>query len=218
MPQINGGTVAFVRRLNMGNFNHQEASATIQWSTAEGEDPNLALRFFHLAGQLAQTKVEELLTGAKSATIEFPASEAPPEPVVVQPEAAVVQPVRRGPGRPPKPPVQQVVLTEEDKAIVAAAAVKDVAPEPERPQPAISTGEARVDEWEAAEDLTTAPPADITDRDILVAITDKNKTLNNAPAIRELIGKFSGPAPHGAREIPQGARQKFLEELDALGK
>lgn len=69
-------------------------------------------------------------------------------------------------------------------------------------------------------DLTTAPPAEITDAELNAAVTKKNAEINNAPAIRGLIGSYN-PDPKKQfqlREIPQAQRQDFLDKLAKLAK
>lgn len=225
MSQITNGRVTFGRNVKTAEYEGKKAEVEISFAVGEGEDYKDVL---DLAATTARDKAYEILgllkppaTATSTAAVQAaaaPQTEAPKTPA------------RRGPK---KPPVQEVVLTEADKAEIAAkleAASKLT--------PGISTGEQRRDpnnpddvddlenlgnetgtqssgDEENLDDLLGGAPAPVTDEDLVSAITTKNAKLKNPVAIRQLIGKFVKPGGQ-AREIAAENRQDFLDQLAAL--
>ncbi len=210
MGQITSGIVRYERTLNLGDYNSKKAAAEIAFSA--GDDGSDYKTMLDLAGTTAIAKVHELLAiaapaGAKAATSATgPATAAGPTKadLAKAAEVAAGKPAnteaKKPPGRPPKPPAPPA------PPVADPAAVEEPVDEL-----ADLTGEA-----------PPAPPAkEITDQDIVAAITRKNQALKDggcttgAQMIRGLIGEFIAP-PGQARQIAQDKRGDFMKKLDAL--
>lgn len=221
MSQITGGEFHYLRRLKTGEYEHKEASATLTFSTPEGENYEA---IFGEAAEQAVRQVEGRLGVAPLAPRPAaPASE--PSPGATAP---VTPPATRG-RKPAKPPVIDVsVGTEEIAAQVeanrAAAAVTVVADpaaivgDDEKPNISV-TPEDRQDpnnpDPASFDEFDTPLAVDVTDAVLLDALTRKNAQLKNPVAIKTLVAKFVAP-PLTYKSIGQEARQKFLDELAKL--
>lgn len=208
MGQITSGIVRYERTLNLGDYNNKKAAAEISF-TSEGDHQAM----LDQAATIAIGKVHELLAIAEKAPATRAAATPAKEPappagptkadLVKQAEAAVGKPEAKPVGRPPakKPP-----------------------PAPKQPDPAeIDEGPEVIDDLsDLTGDAPAAPPAkEVTDQDIVAAITKKNQALKDAGCttgalmIRTLIGEFIAP-PGQARQIDQAKRGDFMKKLEAL--
>lgn len=207
--KITGGQITYGRKVNLGDYNSKKAEATIGFLLDDGEDIETGAS---VAALFATNKVNELL-GFKPVTPAAPTGVK--EAVAAKLNATDEdKKTRAGKKAPPKTPP----ASPPPPATDAAAIVDDETP-------AISTGDERVDpnnpadaasvvdeDWGTAEAVTP-----ISDKDLTDACAKKNSTLQDAPLIRTLIGKFVSP-PKTLVDIPQESRQKFLNDLAKLEK
>lgn len=175
----------------------REVTVELRFENAEGGDYRA---IFEQAANAANAKVNELL--GKTAVLS-----GPEKPHKVRAE------------KPPKA----------DAAVVAGEPVKVVDPASMgEPKQAIQSGGERVDpaamggKAVANDDVFTSAPAEanITDNDLMAAITRKNAETKNPLAIRGLISKYvpQDGKPHQAAEIEQGKRAAFKLELAQVAK
>lgn len=220
MSQITNGKVSYGRTVKTGDYENKRADVEIGFNVGEGEDESEVLS---RASNLAKYKCELLLGIAK----ELAPAEQPSVPVSTTHIAAAAaapaaaNPTRRGPAK--KPPVIDVVLTDEEKAEAAAKAKAATDAKADTASlDGLEEGLTEAEVTEAAggdvssiDDLLGADAQPITDQALVEAITTKNGQINNAVAIRQLIGKYVNP-PKGAKDIPAEVRQKFLDDLGKL--
>ena len=229
MARITGGEVTYMERRKIGDYEHKEAKAVLTFSLDEGDDPDSMLDGLSLS---AKNRVHEMLGLIGKAS-----PSAPPVPTraaVLTPEAQAAvgmpvaspltqkpmeAPVKRGPGRPPKvqaaPAVVETPKTEE-------------APAPDTTKPAPT--EAPVEDLDLLLDepapeikkIEPDPVTEVTDADLLSAVTAKMKKTNNPIAIKDVVRKTltaAGIVNHTGkqvRDIPMSHRPIFLEHLGAL--
>ena len=218
MARITGGEVTYMERRKIGDYEHKEAKAVLTFSLDEGDDPDSMLDGLSLS---AKNRVHEMLGLIGKAS-----PSAPPVPTraaVLTPEAQAAvgmpAPVKRGPGRPPKVQAAPAVV-EVPKAEEAPA------PDTTKPTPT----EAPVDDLDLLLDepapeikkIEPDPVTEVTDADLLSAVTAKMKKTNNPIAIKDVVRKTltaAGIVNHTGkqvRDIPMSHRPIFLEHLGAL--
>lgn len=219
MSQITNGKVSYGRTVKTGDYENKRADVEIGFNVGEGEDESEVLS---RASNLAKYKCELLLGIAKElAPAEQPSVPVSTTHIAAAAAPAAANPTRRGPAK--KPPVIDVVLTDEEKAEAAAKA--KAATDAKADTASLDGLEEGLTEAEVAEaaggdvssidDLLGADAQPITDQALVEAITAKNVQINNAVAIKRVIGKFVNP-PKTVREIPAELRQAFLDELNKL--
>jgi len=206
--QITGGEVGFGRTVKTGDFENKRVDVKLSFTVGDGEDYSTILA---LAAQQAHAKCHEML-GLREKPLPAPANQPAPgangkvAPTTTGPIVETAGPAEAAnkarAKRPPK-------IEQPDPAAVDVAAEQPPAKTPEPPKAAEPDPAAVVEEeWAGA-------ASEITDADLMGAITKKNGEIKNPVLIRNLIGKYV-PAPKPAREIPQDKRQAFLNELTAL--
>lgn len=198
MTHILNGVIKFGRTVKTGDFENKRCDVELSFGTEEGKQVEEAA--LDNIGKLARRKVHELLEMQKPTeqTPEFLAPKTGNDKDKLAAQVTGEEAPKKPAGRPRKPPAA--------------------------PQPEVDPA-AMVDESAAApvadpaamdDDLLSAAAVEVTDEDLTGAITRRNATIKNAPGIRALIGKYVLP-PKQARDIPQEARAKFMEELAKLG-
>jgi hypothetical protein len=234
---ILSGTFTYLRRINDGDYNHREAKAEIAFATEEGADDAGDARVMDRAQHEAMARVAAMLGSAapaSAAAVQSTTSteakvpkprpaKVPAEPAtavakpataaataVAEPATAAAKPATAAAPRPAPKPVGDPMagmFTPPGSPEAAAAAVAGLAPQPvEDPM---------------ADLLTSAPPAPVTDKQLVEAVTAKADRHDRGALvmpIRRLIGKYAGPPPNGIAEIPEATRNAFLTELMALEK
>ena len=201
MTQITNGRLAYTRRINTGLYEHREVVADFSFAVAEGASAAAIDAFINQTGNLARTKVEQLAKG-----------EALPEQArtagqVVQPVVGQSDALKRGPGRPPKPPVTDVQPAE----TISPAAITPASSDDLDGPPVKSVGKIEDDLGDV-----TGAQAHIDDKTLVDHITHTNQRIKNAQAIRALIAEFVGSSPPVAAKIPQERRQEFINKLEGL--
>ena len=183
--QITGGKVRFLRRIQAAQFEPKEAEVELTFTMAEGEI---------LTTQLDQVAAQTQAKALEMVGLQPPL--APPSPPAVTKDAYAVK-----------------LAAEEALAKAEKAAARERA--------------ALANTAKPVDDLTDlAPPVDpdaallegvaeISDQELVAAVTRKNQEIKNPKAIhavRDLFVKL----PKGLRDIEQKDRPNFLAKLAAL--
>lgn len=224
MGQVTGGRVVFSRTVKVTEYEPKKAEAELTFSLDEGEDYK---ELFDHASAAAAHKVYEML-GLK---VPMPSAPQPHDPLTGDDAKAayaakaaqdklkqteIPASTKRGPGRPPKAKTEPAVEPDFDPA--------DPTKLPENLRRAQNTvassangNGAAVPDPAAVEEPEewAAEASEVTDVDLTKAVGAVNAKIKNAPAIKQLIGKYVKP-PGQLREVPQAKRQAFLVELNAL--
>ena len=198
--RITGGSVTFLKRVNRGNYEHEEASVKLDFAMNEDGTDHTTV----LGRAQAEAKVGALVQlGLMKVEV------APSAPATAQSTA--------GKGR------TKAAAKEEPDADDPLAA----APSPTATDAAVSTqGD---DPLGSVSGLTASTPStddltaqrEVSDNDLQTALAKKNEALIKAHGpqgtmkIRDLMGRFVAPGKT-VREIPQSDRASFLAQLDAL--
>lgn len=225
--QITGGTFTYLRRSKTGDYEHNEATVNLNFNLGDGDENGES--FLDKAAAIAVAKVNQVLGTRPVAALPAPAigaallaaAVAPPKEPAAEPAAPKALPRRRGSTKPPVLDVGTITQEEiaaqvaETRAAEANAAdMSEVEPNisatPEdRKDPNNAADMASVEDWEAPLDV------EVTDKQLIDAISRKNAELNQPQRIRAVIAKFVAP-PGTYRQIPAEARAKFLQELSAV--
>lgn len=201
MGQITGGRILFgdAVKHNPGDqySSSRKAEAEFYFSVSEGERHDAMT---DAALGLARAKVAELLTGksAPATSTAIPAgagkTAAEIEDGDKKKAAAAAKAAAKAAKTPPTGDAGDVVVEP------AGNAAKVV--------------EAKVVADDGLGDLLgEQAPAEVSDAELTSQITRQNGKVQNPNAIRALVGKYAGPAPKAARDIPQKDRAAFLAEL-----
>lgn len=228
MTQITGGSIRYLERKNLGNYEHKEAAAEIAFGVSEGDAHETMLG---TAAWQAIDQVKRMIAGTVVAPAQGHALPVRVETVPAGPQSAPVHPAqeepkKRGPGRPPRvaaAPDTATAPPASDPTDLVETSTAPLPREPEAGSPAAESGgspsvvadPAAIGGDDAS--LFQASDAPVSDQELLTTITHKNGEIQDPPRIRELIGRYI-PAPGQAREIDQSKRRAFLAELAALKK
>lgn len=221
---ITGGSVTFEQSRKLAEYENRKVIITFNVNEPEGQNAT---------GQVLEAldiaKAHVLIALGFATKDSAPAAAAAPKAPAVDPTDISAPAAAAKPGR-KKPPI--VVDLKANPAPADASAVQEPAGDAssvvEDPKSAAApTGEAASggaptsDASAVDEDIFSPTPAEVTDTELLAAISRKNQSLQLVlgpaapPKIRALIGKYVQP-PKAARDIPQEVRAKFIQELDAL--
>ena len=194
MAHISGGEVTYGRTVKTGDYENKRVDVKLTFGCDEGEDVTNILDKTSL---LALNKAHEIL-GLKPRAVEVAA-------VPVQ-SAKTAKAGKEGAAA-----VTKVEETQKPAKPVKADAAEVV----DEPKAAISTGEARIDPAQVADELDEAP-AEITDAMLADAAKNKNASLKDPVRIKALRDKYAGKTPSILSEIPKDRRQAFLDELKKM--
>lgn len=212
--QIIGGTLIYGRTVQPAQYETKKAECHLQFNVPEGGAINGEQ--IEEVAKLAMTKVHEMVGLAKPNKAAVSAAVASTAPATSVPATgrtkadieaemkAAAQP--KTPKVPPKTkpaPADAAEITDED-------ATPQIRKNPEDRKEPASNAAAVVDD-----ELFEPAAKMITEADILAAVTAKQQQINNAVAIRKLIGKYVSP-PKRASDIPVESRAQFLKDLEAL--
>lgn len=213
-----GGSVTYERNVKVADYENKKLAVTLNFNAPEGET----------ASPEEVSEVADAAIALVHAKLGITKSPAPPTamatPVATggsKPEPAAVTPPPARPRKPAKPPVVDVVLTDEDKAKLAEKRAITETPEDRKDPAAIDDGdtsaaavvEGTVDPAAVEEDPFAAVDPDITDQDLVDAATKKVEKLKTSLPIRQLVGKYGVP---NMQSLKQEQRKDFLEKLAAL--
>ena len=217
--RITGGAVSYMRRVNKGNYEHEEASAKIDFVAHDGMDASPVLA-------AAETEAKA------SVMAQLGLASRPATAPVVQNAAAK------------EPEVKKVVAHRKSKEIEAldaagpsadplAPAANASAPATPPASPAASVASAGGDDPLApagVSAMTASTPStddpftaqrEVTDVDLAMAAAKKNEALvkvhkeAGTMKIRDLVGQFLPPVKT-LRDLAQADRPAFLVKLEAL--
>ena len=219
--RITGGSVTFLKRVNRGNYEHEEASVKLDFAMNEDGTDHTTV----LGRAQAETKVGVLVQlGLMKAEV------APVAPLASSaPATASAQSTARTTGRGQTKAAASAAKEEPDAAAsddpLAAAPPSTSSPATDTAS-AASTGD---DPLGSVSGLTASTPStddltaqrEVSDNDLQTALAKKNEALIKAHGpqgtmkIRDLMGRFVAPGKT-VREIPQSDRASFLAQLEAL--
>lgn len=192
------GSVQYLRRKNLGNYEHEEASVKLDFMAGEG--------------QLVGPALDAAAAEAKLKTLEMLGQ--------VAPERKVAPPTNEA--HDPSKPVarhrrtkEQIAADEAAKAPVTdPTAMEDSKPEKSAAGAATVTVPASDPTAMADEDFDapTGQARVIPDKELSDACSTANTKTHNSAAIRKLISDFALP-PGGSKSIPQERRAEFLDGL-----
>ena len=220
MARITGGEVTYMERRKIGDYEHKEAKAVLTFSLDEGDDHDATLDSLSIS---AKAKVHEMLGLIGKASPSAPPVAVPmtKAPVAVDMPA----PVKRGPGRPPKVQAAPAPAVEPTPTVavstpVAAIVETTIAPPAEKVEDDLDL--LLDDPAPEVKKIEPDPVTEVTDADLLSAVTAKMKKTNNPIAIKDVVRKTltaAGITNHTGkqvRDIPMSHRPVFLEHLGAL--
>jgi hypothetical protein len=205
MVQITAGKVIFARSVQPAQYETKKAEVELSFSLAEGEE--LGAWLDDVAAK-AQAKALEMV-GLK------PAQEAKPAAT----KKAEVKPPTDDEKQKAKEAFAAKQRVGEDIAAAKTLAEKsntaktaidglDIASlQPGSPAPSLDPDA----------DLLADVPKEVTDQDLVAAVTRKNQELKDPKKIHALRETFV-KLPKGLRDIPAADRPRFLAELEALKK
>lgn len=124
MSQFTGGNFTYLRRSKTGDYEHHEATATINFNVDDGDSSGQT--FLENAARLATSIVSQALGVANKSAITVPAGSAVPageQPASQAPAAAPV-PRRRGSAKPPVVDVGPISAAEIAETVAARAAAE----------------------------------------------------------------------------------------------
>lgn len=219
--RITGGSVTFLKRVNRGNYEHEEASVKLDFAMNEDGTDHTTV----LGRAQAEAKVGVLVQlGLMKAEV------APVAPLASSaPATASAQSTARTTGRGQTKAAASAAKEEPDAAAsddpLAAAPPSTSSPATDTAA-AASTGD---DPLGSVSGLTASTPStddltaqrEVSDNDLQTALAKKNEALIKAHGpqgtmkIRDLMGRFVAPGKT-VREIPQSDRASFLAQLEAL--
>ena len=219
--RITGGSVTFLKRVNRGNYEHEEASVKLDFAMNEDGTDHTTV----LGRAQAEAKVGVLVQlGPMKAEV------APVAPLASSaPATASAQSTARTTGRGQTKAAASAAKEEPDAAAsddpLAAAPPSTSSPATDTAA-AASTGD---DPLGSVSGLTASTPStddltaqrEVSDNDLQTALAKKNEALIKAHGpqgtmkIRDLMGRFVAPGKT-VREIPQSDRASFLAQLEAL--
>jgi hypothetical protein len=226
--RVTGGSVSFMKRVNRGNYEHEEAMAKLDFVAHDGMDASPVLTAAETEAKasvmaqlglasrpLAQTRssLEADVAAGKSPKPRHVKSAAILAQEAKEEAAAIVQ--MNGPdyedplaaadaSAPATPPVSQVAsgASAGGEDPLAPATVSDT-----------TASTASTEEFTAQRE--------VTDADLATAAAKKNEALvkvhkeAGTMKIRDLLGKLQAPGKL-LRELPQAERADFLAKLEAL--
>jgi hypothetical protein len=204
MAQITGGIVKFGRKTAPAQYENKEAVVELYFSVAEGEALGT---FLDDVGHQAQAKALELV-GLK------PAAEAKP---------ALAKKVEAKPGDDEAAKQKAKEAYAASKATEAELQVKEEAKklaEKCNTAKAVDALEFTASQPDPDADFLVDVPKgvkEVSDQDLVAAVTRKNQELKDPKKIHALRETFV-KLPKGLRDIPTADRPRFLAELEALKK
>lgn len=209
MGRLTGGTVRFLRRVNLGNYEHKEASAEISWSAEESSDSSVQDR----AQAEAMRRVNDML----GLSVEPTPMENGLIPQVVSPaQAAHIEAQAQAPvltdkdklaadiiGSEPVMGMGQIVRAARKRKAKEAAVIED-------DQPVDVAAPAVIEDDPAA--MWDAAPVEISDQDLYKACSAAQQRIGDAIKVKQTISKYG----KHANMIPQSSRGAFLADLANL--
>jgi hypothetical protein len=205
MPQITAGKISFARSVQPAQYETKKAEVELSFSLAEGEE--LGAWLDDVAAK-AQAKALEMI-GLKPATEAKPATTKKAE---VKPPAEVQKEDSKKTYAVHKATEEAKALAEKSNTAKDIASLDDVH--------GVKGGEGIIGSLGHADpdaDLLADVPKEVTDQDLVAAVTRKNQELKDPKKIHALRETFV-KLPKGLRDIPAADRPRFLAELEALKK
>jgi hypothetical protein len=201
-PQITGGEVSYMERVNLGNYEHSEAKVTLTFAVPEGS-PYWPI--LHKAQDEAKSLVRQAIGKEKADK---------PAPVAKAAEPKVETKIE---------PAQQIAVGPENLGTIATNAAEVSFDEPNPTgsatttavtSPTVPAETATPAADPSVIDLDTPVTREINDAELMGVVTQTQARIKNAKPIKDLILKY---APNGtSRGVPQNLREAFCNELKGL--
>ena len=232
--RITGGAVSYMRRVNKGNYEHEEASAKIDFVAHDGMDASPVLAAAETEAKASV--MAQLGLASRPATAPVVQNAAAKEPevkkVVAHRKSKEIEALdAAGPSADPLAPAANASAPATQLASPAASVASAGGDDPLAPASAASTGAVDDPLAPAGASATTAstPSTDdpftaqreVTDADLATAAAKKNEALvkvhkeAGTMKIRDLVGQFLPPGKT-LRDLAQADRPAFLVKLEAL--
>ena len=229
--RITGGAVSYMRRVNKGNYEHEEASAKIDFIAHDGMDASPVLAAAETEAKASV--MAQLGLASRPATAPVVQNAAAKEPevkkVVAHRKSKEIEALdAAGPSADPLAPVANASAPATQLASPAASVASAGGDDPLAPA---STGAvddplapAGVSAMTASTPSTDDPftaQREVTDADLAMAAAKKNEALvkvhkeAGTMKIRDLVGQFLPPGKT-LRDLAQADRPAFLVKLEAL--
>ena len=239
--RITGGAVSYMRRVNKGNYEHEEASAKIDFVAHDGMDASPVLAAAETEAKASVMAQLGLQSARPLAAQAAPIQGTAPTSAAKEPEVKKVVAHRKskeiealdaaGPSADPLAPAANASAPATQLASPAASVASAGGDDPLAPASAASTGAVDDPLAPAGASATTAstPSTDdpftaqreVTDADLATAAAKKNEALvkvhkeAGTMKIRDLVGQFLPPGKT-LRDLAQADRPAFLVKLEAL--
>ena len=232
--RITGGAVSYMRRVNKGNYEHEEASAKIDFVAHDGMDASPVLTAAETeakASVMAQLGLASRpLVPATAPVVQNAAAKEPEvKKVVAHRKSKEIEALdAAGPSADPLAPAADASAPATPPASPAASVASAGGDDPLAPA---STGAvddplapAGVSAMTASTPSTDDPftaQREVTDVDLAMAAAKKNEALvkvhkeAGTMKIRDLVGQFLPPGKT-LRDLAQADRPAFLAKLEAL--
>ncbi len=200
MGRITGGEVTYGRTVKTGEYENKRVDVKLSFGVDESESHETALG---LSAASAVAKAHEMLGMA-------PVVSASPKPVTRR-TASVPGPTETpapaaNSNRSGVPPTPGSVLGAEDPITGIPEGLK-AANRANPAEPVDPLGDVLGD---------AAPPAEVTDKALVEAVTRHNGKIKNPIAIRELLTKYMGGVTGTLITLPKDKRAAFIAELEQI--
>lgn len=206
MSQLTHGEITYSQTVNTGDYNSKKAEAKIGFRVDEGASIAEAKAMADNAGQVAISKVVELLG-------------LPSKPDVgknIMREAKIEANIAANTGKTKADLAAEAAAPAATKTRAKKPPAADPADIEEVPKPAAKDPADLDDGFDPVPEKKVEAPTKVTDEELTSAMTRRNAVIKNAAAIRGLVAEFVAH-PGRAIDIPQERRKEFLEKLAALG-
>lgn len=202
MTKILGGEVTYERSVKVADYENKKASVKLTFGIEEGTPAAETSFYIAQVTSAARDHVEGVLGLKKIAVAPPVKAETVPAPAAAPTDKDKLAAAAAKPAEAPKP-----VRARAPRVVEQAKES-----EPAKPAPAVDPL-ADLNEDFGADPATAAP---ITDKELSEHCSAINGKIKNPVLIRQLIGKYTGPKPANAQNIPAESRAKFVAELKTL--
>ena len=217
--RITGGAVSYTRRVNKGNYEHEEASAKIDFIAHDGMDASPVLAAAEVEAKASV--MAQLGLASRPATAPVVQNAAAKEPevkkVVAHRKSKEIEALdTAGPSADPLAPAANASAPATPPASPVASGASAGGDDPLAPAGVSATTASTP----STDDPFTAQ-REVTDADLATAAAKKNEALvkvhkeAGTMKIRDLVGQFLPPGKT-LRDLAQADRPAFLVKLEAL--
>lgn len=202
--QIVQGKVSYTRTVRPADFESKSATVELTFSVEDGAPDAQVREFLDTIGSQAQAKAQEMVGEKAPARSTQPRQDKPAakEPTKA---AEVTVPVADKAPTKTKADLEKEALAAAGSSATTVDAALNIQ----------ATPEDRKDPADVEDLMSPVETKQVTDEELLDAVTKTNARIKNSVAIRELIGRYVAK-PKVARDMTQEQRTAFLIELGKL--